>query len=95
MMEQQHYLHVGIQENSFEARMNACDYFLPFYFVMNKLNYTRYGSYYLHQMKNREVISPGLKIPVSVQGLNRYNIRTPIDQRAEQTLNKEAKQLER
>ena len=79
MMEQQDYLHVGIQENSLEARMNAWEYFIPFYFVLNKLNYARYGSYYLHQMKNREVIYPGLKVPVSVQGQNRYNIRTPID----------------
>ena len=91
MMEQQHYRHVGIQENSFEARMNAWEYFLPFYFVMNKLNYARYGSYYLHQMKNGEVIYPGLKVPISVQGQNRYNIRTPIDQRGEQTLNKQPK----
>ena len=41
MMEQQHYLHVSIQENSFEARMDAWEYFLPFYFVINKLNYAR------------------------------------------------------
>ena len=38
MMEQQHYLHVVIQENRFEARMNAWEDFLPFYFVTNKLN---------------------------------------------------------
>ena len=90
MMEQQHYLHCGIHD-SFEARMNAWEYFLPFYFVMNKLSYARYGSYYLHQMKNRQVIYPDLKFPVSVQGQNRCNIRTPTDQRGEQTLNKQAK----
>ena len=77
MMEQQHCLHAGIRENSFETRMNAWEYFLPFYFVMNKLNYARYGSYYLYEMKNKEV-------PVSMQGQNRYNIRTPIDLRGEQ-----------
>ena len=38
MMEQHYYLHVGIQENSFEARMDAWEYFLPFYFVINMLN---------------------------------------------------------
>ena len=42
-------------------------------------------------MKNREVIYPDLKVPVTVQGKNRYNIRTPIHQRGEQTLNKQAK----
>ena len=74
MMEQQHYLHVAIQENRFEARMNAWEDFLPFHFVILKLNCATYGSYYLHQMKNREEIYPDWKFPVSVQGQNRYNI---------------------
>ena len=30
------------------------------------LNYARYGSYYLHQMKNKEVIYLGLKVTVSI-----------------------------
>ena len=64
--------------------MNAWEYFLPFYFVMNKLNYARYGSYYLYEMKNKEV-------PVSMQGQNRYNIRILIDLRGEQILNEQAK----
>ena len=80
IMEQQHYLHVDIQQNSFAACMNAWEYFLPFYFVMNKLNYAKYGSYCLHQMKDREVIYPGLKVPVSVRGQNWYNIWIHIDQ---------------
>ena len=42
MLKQQNHLHVGIQENSFEARINTWEYFFPFYFVMNKLNYARY-----------------------------------------------------
>ena len=42
-------------------------------------------------MKNREVIYPDLKVPVTVQGKNRYNIQNPIHQRGEQTLNKQAK----
>ena len=37
MIQQQHYFHVGIHENSFEAYMNAWEYFLPYYFVMNKI----------------------------------------------------------
>ena len=57
MMKQQHCLHVNIQENSSEAPMNGWEYFLPFYFVTNKLNYARYGSYYLDQMKNRGYLS--------------------------------------
>ena len=56
--------------------------------LWTKLNYARYGSYYLHQMKNREVIYLGLKVLVSVEGQDRYNIRTPIDQRGVKTLNK-------
>ena len=40
-------------------------------------------------MKNREVIYLDLKVPLSVQGPNRYNFQTHIDQQEEQTLNKQ------
>ena len=62
---------------------------------MNMLNYARYGSYYLHQMKNKEVIYLGLNVTVLMQGQNWYNIRTPTDHRAEQKLNKQAKTVGR
>ena len=42
-------------------------------------------------MKKREEIYSDWKFPVSVQGQNRYNIRTPIHQQGEQTLNKQAR----
>ena len=42
-------------------------------------------------MKNREEIYPDWKFPVSVQGQNWYNIRTPIHQQREQTLSKQAR----
>ena len=42
-------------------------------------------------MKNREEIYPDWKFPVSVQGQNRYNIRTPIHQQGEQALSKQAR----
>ena len=42
-------------------------------------------------MKNREDIYPDWRFPVSVQGQNRYNIRTPIHQHGEQTLSKQAR----
>ena len=42
-------------------------------------------------MKNRQEIYPDWKFPVSVQGQNRYNIRTPIHQQGEQTFSKQAR----
>ena len=45
----------------------------------------------MHQIKNREVIYSNLKFSVSVQGQNWCNFRTPIHQRGEQTLNKQAR----
>ena len=42
-------------------------------------------------MKNREVIYLGLKVLVSVERQNRYNIWTPIDQRGVKTFNKQRK----
>ena len=41
------------QENNFEARFCAWDYFIPFYFT--------FGSFYLESMKYIDVNYPGLK----------------------------------
>ena len=56
----------------------------------------RYGSYYIHTMVNIESVYPGLKellkdMGISVQAQSTYALRTAIDQRGEQTINKDAK----
>ena len=59
------------------------------------VNYARYGSYYVHTLKNMETLHPGLKDMLektgSVQGQNCYPMRTALDQRGEQTINRDAK----
>ncbi len=56
----------------------------------------RYGSYYLHSLKNIDQNHPGMrgileKHGLSVQAQEHYPLRTAIDQRGEQTINKDAK----
>lgn len=56
----------------------------------------RYGSYYIHTLVNVDVLYPGLKslletVGISVQGQSNHSLRTAIDQRGEQTINKDAK----
>ena len=96
LVRNQHYAHVAVQSNNFDLRLFAWEYMIPFYFALNKVNYARYGSYYLQQMKNIQTLYPGLKSllehkGLSVQAQNRYAIRTAIDQRGEQTINRDAK----
>ena len=71
-------------------------YGLSFYFVFNKTNYARYGSYYLETLKTIENSYPGMKefmkrTGSSVHGQDEYPLRTSIDQRGEQTINRDAK----
>ena len=57
LMKQQHALHISVQENNLEQRLHAWQYFLPYYFAMNKSNYARYGSFYLRSMKSADVLN--------------------------------------
>ena len=96
LMYHQHEIHIAVQENNFNQRIRAWDYFLPFYFATNKSNYARYGIYYTHCMKAIDQLYPGLRTLLennclSVQAQDRYVVRTTIDQRGEQTLNRDAK----
>ena len=59
------------------------------------VNYARYESYYVHTLKNMEILHPGLKymlektgLPVQVQG--HYPICAALDQQREQTINRGA-----
>ena len=90
-MEKQRHLHIAVLDGNFVGRMCAWEFFLPFYFATNKHNYARYGSWYVHQMRNRESIYNDNEIIFSVQPQARYNLRAAVDQRGEQSLNKDGK----
>ena len=51
MMRNQHCIHTAVQENTFNMPLECWEFFITFYFSLNKINYARYGSYYLQQMK--------------------------------------------
>ena len=92
----QHVIHTAVQENDFDARLAAWDYFIPLYFAFNKTNFARYGSFYLETLKSTEEKYPGLKemlkkAALSAQGQDKYPLRISIDQRGEQTINRHAK----
>ena len=96
LMHVQHLAHLSIQENNFEVRLNCWQYFMPFYFSLNKTNYSRCGSHYVNLLENIEQIYLGLKEllrykGLSVQAQDRYKLRTAIDQRGEQSINRDAK----
>ena len=61
LMHVQHLADLSIQENNFEVRLKRWQYFLSFYFALDKINYSRYGSYYVNLLENIEQIYPGLK----------------------------------
>ena len=67
-----------------------------FFFVSNKINYARYGSFYTETMGNIKEFYPNLKPLLEIKGLSvqredRYAIRTSIKQRGEQTINRDGK----
>ena len=92
----QYFAHIAVQSNNFNLRLFAWKYMIPFFFVLNKINYARYGSFYRESMGNIEKVYPNLKPLLETKGLSvqeqdRYAIRTSIDQRGEQTINRNAK----
>ena len=92
----QTFAHTAIQINDLEMFTYAWKRFVPMYFATNKVNYARYGSYYLHTLINMDTIYPGLrnllkKSGLSVQGQDAYPLRTSVDQRGEQTINRDGK----
>ena len=96
LMRYQHMSHPAVLENDIEMRLFCWKMFLPFYFALNKMNYARYGSYYVRVLGNLNMLYPGaeellINKGISVQAQDRYPVRTPIDQRGEQTINRDAK----
>ena len=96
LMYVQHLEHLSIQENNFEVRLKRRQYFLSFYVALDKIYYSRYGSYYVNLLENIEQIYPGLKELVinkrlSAQAQDRYILCAAIDQRGQQSINRDAK----
>ena len=96
LMEVQQLAHQAVQENNFHLRTYCWKFFLPLYFALDKTNYARYGSYYVAVLERIESLYPGLQRllenkGISVQAQRKYPHRVAIDQRGEQTLNREAK----
>lgn len=65
-------------------------------FKIEFIFFYRYGSYYLNSLLNIDTNYPGLKELLKDHGLSAqaqesYSLRTAIDQRGEQTINKDAK----
>ena len=91
-----HMIHNAVQINDLDLRMIAWKKMLPFFFAMNKTNYSRYDSYYLRMLESIELQYPGCKelllsAGLSVQTQDHYPNRTAIDQRGEQSINRDAK----
>ena len=96
LMQAQRMAHVGVQENNVDMIINAWLLMLPMYFAQKKINYARYGSYYVYMLTNMEHLYPGLRAIIdenrlSVQAQDTCPLRTSIDQRGEQTINRDAK----
>ena len=91
----QHQGPAAIQMNVLEIRLDAWERILPYQFIFNKINYARYGSYYIHVLKHIQSKYHGLKellLPcgLSVQAQETQPVRIAIYQRGEQIINKGA-----
>ena len=74
------------------SRKHSWKTFLPLHFAFNNINYTHYGLYYTYILVNIEQFYPSLKELISkeglsVQGQEKYPLRTATDQRGEKTIN--------
>ena len=96
LMKVQHLARTAVQENDVNMRVLAWEKMLPFYFYFNKMNYIRYGTYYLQHLTHIETLNPGMKELLMAKGMNvqtqtAHPVLTAIGQREEQTINQDAK----
>ena len=70
LMKVQHLAHTTVQENDFNMRILAWEKMLPFYFYFNKMNYARYGNYYLQHLTHIETLNPGMKELLMAKGMS-------------------------
>ena len=55
LMEKQHPFNTAAQKGKFGGKMCAWEFFLPFFFSINKHNYARHGSWYKHQKHKKQI----------------------------------------
>ena len=89
-------IHIPVQESNYKLRLKCWKEMLPYFVCLNRTNLTRYGGYFFSQSLKVDELFPGCKEPlkyygISVQGQDRYPLRTAVDQRGEQTLDRGAK----
>ena len=97
-MEALYLIHSAVQGNDYALKLEGWIRMMPYFFALNKTNYSRYGSYYIQQLISLDRTHPGCKEVVEIKGVSvqaqdQYPLRSAIDQRGEQTLNREAKSV--
>ena len=90
------YFIVLFKKTIFFLRLFGWKQLVPLALALNKTNYARYRSYYVNSLENMDSTHPGCSEitavkGLSVQGQDKYPCRTAVDQRGEQTINRDAK----
>ena len=84
-----HQLHYAINVNDFSLRLSSWEELLKLSFTMNKQNYSRYGTYYVLQLRSLDSTHPGARQEIEEKGIsvcrNDFGIRQSIDGAGEQT----------
>ena len=94
MVSQLQLLQFALKVNNFELKIKCWEMLLPLCFTTNKIHYSRYGTYYLQQMKHLESSHPGATMEIKASCTVRRNnlgIGQAIDLAGEQTYMKSAK----
>ena len=90
-----HQLHFAINVNDFSLRLSSWEELLKLSFAMNKQNYSRYGTYYIMQLRSVDKTHPGAREEIEKKGMsvcrNEYGIRQSIDGAGEQTFMRSSK----
>ena len=78
-----HQLHYAINVNDYFLRLASWEELLTLSFVMNKQNYSRYGTYYVLQLRSIDSTHPGARQEIEEKGVsvcrNEFGIRQSID----------------
>ena len=61
LMELQQMVHTSVQTNDYDMHLYAWENILLYSFALNKVNYARYGTYYVEILKQMDIRYPGLK----------------------------------
>ena len=84
VMEALHLIHSAVHENDYALRLKGWISMMPYFFALNKTNYSRHGSYYIQQLISLDRTHPGCKELIeikgaSVQAQDECPLRTAID----------------